>query len=54
MRGFLERVRERKLVQWALDYVAATFAPVSLLDATALRAAAFLAEKTQSSLPVPR
>jgi TolB-like protein/Flp pilus assembly protein TadD len=34
---FLQRLRERKLVQWALAYVAATFALIQVLDVIAQR-----------------
>ena len=37
MEGLLQRLRERKLVQWALAYVAATFALIQVLDVIAQR-----------------
>src|SRR5450432_827385 len=37
MTDFLERLRERKLVQWALAYVAAAFALIQVLDIVAQR-----------------
>jgi TolB-like protein/Tfp pilus assembly protein PilF len=37
MQGLLQRLRERKLVQWALAYVAAAFALIQVLDVVAQR-----------------
>jgi len=37
MREFLQRLRERKLVQWALAYAAAAFALIQVLDVVAQR-----------------
>ena len=37
MSDFIQRLRERKLVQWALAYVAATFALIQVLDVVAQR-----------------
>ena len=37
MEGFLQRLRERKLVQWALAYGAAAFALIQVLDVVAQR-----------------
>jgi TolB-like protein len=37
MNDFVERLRERKLVQWALAYVAAAFALIQVLDIVAQR-----------------
>ncbi|HEY8011278.1 MAG TPA: tetratricopeptide repeat protein [Rudaea sp.] len=37
MNDFLQRLRERKLVQWALAYVAAAFALIQVLDIVAQR-----------------
>ena len=37
MSDFLQRLRERKLVQWALAYVAASFALIQVLDIVAQR-----------------
>ena len=37
MSGFVERLRERKLVQWALAYIAAAFALIQILDIVAQR-----------------
>ncbi len=37
MTDFLQRLRERKLVQWALAYVAAAFALIQVLDVVAQR-----------------
>lgn len=37
MSGFLARLRDRKLVQWALAYVAAAFALIQVLDIAAQR-----------------
>ena len=37
MGGFLERLKQRKLVQWALAYVAAAFALIQVLDVVAQR-----------------
>jgi hypothetical protein len=35
MKDFLQRLREHKLAQWALAYVAAAFAPIQVLDIVA-------------------
>lgn len=37
MEGFLERLKNRKLVQWALAYVAASFAFIQVIDIVAQR-----------------
>ncbi|MBU6198546.1 MAG: hypothetical protein KGI64_09025 [Xanthomonadaceae bacterium] len=37
MNDFLQRLRERKLVQWALAYIAASFALIQVLDVVAQR-----------------
>ncbi|MBS0557644.1 MAG: hypothetical protein JSR27_09565 [Proteobacteria bacterium] len=37
MHGILQRLRERKLVQWALAYIAAAFALIQVLDVVAQR-----------------
>jgi TolB-like protein/Flp pilus assembly protein TadD len=37
MNDFIQRLRERKLVQWALAYIAATFALIQVLDVVAQR-----------------
>ncbi len=37
MRDFIQRQRERKLVQWELPYIAATFALIQVLDVIAQR-----------------
>ncbi len=37
MNEFLQRLRERKLVQWALAYVAAAFALIQVVDIVAQR-----------------
>jgi len=37
MSGFVARLRERKLVQWALAYIAAAFALIQILDIVAQR-----------------
>ena len=37
MNDFLQRLRDRKLVQWALAYVAAAFALIQVLDIVAQR-----------------
>ena len=37
MNDFLQRLRERKLVQWALAYIAAAFALIQILDIVAQR-----------------
>src|SRR5690348_5500355 len=35
MEGFLQRLRQRKLVQWALAYIAAAFALIQVIDVAA-------------------
>ena len=37
MNEFLQRLRERKLVQWALAYIAASFALIQVLNIVAQR-----------------